>query len=516
MNKSNQLYSYERKQEKPVIYTGIGRRLPPTPLLSPRMSFLPQTAPTTANSSPRITKLMDNSTTSECCFNFQNIEMNQISQSYDDNLPINTISRRILSDETKLNQERSHSSTPQIATKSTTMNQQQLLRSQSFRHRSRASVMVKRHPFEDSGQQVRERRRSTPNILRHSTLHPRHRLLDTTRIDVWPKPRRSMVEDRFLNIDSEDYTRVREFNIDEKGTVVSRGDSFRLKSPTCYKRGTRNRSNLSNESTSSRSTFNDIMPGNNNEKDENNQPSTSTTFYEINVIGSTGVGKSTLIGQFMTSDHRNTYATDIEKVDNTVSIIIGDKESELTFHEIDLHNDNSWLDDKADIHLLIYSIDSKSSFKQVMDVVDCLRESTSSRHTPIVMAANKVDLERKRAVSKADAKNAAMTYGFAHYEVSVALNLDVDDLLVGLIAEIKQSLKSDSLDFVDNPSKESTDADSLEKRNDFKAAIRRFSKRRRQQMGSTTEKQANKCTHFKSNLIERFRNWRRLLPNLNY
>ncbi|VDN04001.1 unnamed protein product, partial [Onchocerca ochengi] len=56
--------------------------------------------------------------------------------------------------------------------KSTTMNQQQLLRSQSFRHRSRASVMVKRHPFEDSGQQVRERRRSTPNILRHSTLHP--------------------------------------------------------------------------------------------------------------------------------------------------------------------------------------------------------------------------------------------------------------------------------------------------------------------------------------------------------
>lgn len=38
-----------------------------------------------------------------------------------------------------------------------------------------------------------------------------------------------------------------------------------------------------------------------------------------------------------------------------------------------------------------------------------------------------------------------MTYCFVHYEVSVALNLDVDDLLVGLIAEIKHSLKSDSL-----------------------------------------------------------------------
>lgn len=42
-----------------------------------------------------------------------------------------------------------------------------------------------------------------------------------------------------------------------------------------------------------------------------------------------------------------------------------------------------------------------------------------------------------------------MTYGFAHYEISVALNLDVDDLLVGLIAEIKQSLKSDLFDFSD-------------------------------------------------------------------
>lgn len=48
-----------------------------------------------------------------------------------------------------------------------------------------------------------------------------------------------------------------------------------------------------------------------------------------------------------------------------------------------------------------------------------------------------------------DAKNASMTCGFAHYEISVALNLDVDDLLVGLIAEIKQSLKSDLFDFSD-------------------------------------------------------------------
>ncbi|VBB33021.1 unnamed protein product [Acanthocheilonema viteae] len=373
------------------------------------------------------------------------------------------------------------------------------LRSQSFRHRSHASVHVKRQLFDDAVQQIRERRRSTPNISRYSTLHSRHRPFDIARTDVWPKPKASVVEDRFLTlVDSDDYTRVREFNIDEKGTVVSRGDSFRLKSPTCYKRESRKIDPT--ESNSPHSSSDDsIISANNNEKDENNQPSTSAAFYEIYVLGSTGVGK--------------------KQVDNTVSIIIGDKESELTFYEIDLHNNNSWLDGKADVYLLIYSIDSKSSFKEVMNVVDCIRESTTfARHTPVVMAANKVDLERKRAVSKTDAKNAAMIYGFTHYEISVALNLDVDDLLVGLIAEIKHSLKSDLLDHHADvkSSKEGTDTEEVEESSDFKAAIRRFSKRRRQQMGDTNGKQANKCTHFKSNLVERFRNWRRLLPNLNY
>jgi hypothetical protein len=40
----------------------------------------------------------------------------------------------------------------------------------------------------------------------------------------------SEVEERFLRLpDSDDFTRVRQFKIDAKGAVVSRGDSFRRK-----------------------------------------------------------------------------------------------------------------------------------------------------------------------------------------------------------------------------------------------------------------------------------------------
>lgn len=52
------------------------------------------------------------------------------------------------------------------------------------------------------------------------------------------------------------------------------------------------------------------------------------------------------------------------------------------------------------MYLLVYSIDSKSSFKQAMYIVERLRESASTRDIPIIMAGNKVDLERKRAVGK--------------------------------------------------------------------------------------------------------------------
>ncbi|VDN05021.1 unnamed protein product [Thelazia callipaeda] len=373
----------------------------------------------------------------------------------------------------------------------------QLLRSQSFRNRSRVSTSVKRYPLEDSIQQVKERRRSTPIITRRYSQSQRHRPSNITRVDVWPQPKTSIFEEHFRNLlDSEDYTRVRQFNIDEKGTVVCRGDSFRLKSPASAKKDSNQShdSNYSNESDNSRLIINDLTQAANSEKDENNQPSTSATHYKIYVLGATGVGKSALIGQFMTSDHRNTYATDIEQIHNTVSIIIGDKESELTFYETDPTIDDSWINTKVDIYLLVYSIDSKSSFKQAMYVVDCLRESSLSRHKPIVMAANKVDLERKRAVSKADAKSASMTYNFVHYEVSVALNLDVDDLLVGLIAEIKESLCTDWRDFMGDakPFQLKIDETIKKEQNDFKAAIRRYSQRKRQQMGGENERAHDK------------------------
>lgn len=56
----------------------------------------------------------------------------------------------------------------------------------------------------------------------------------------------SEIEERFLKLpDSEDYTRVRQFKIDAKGAVVSRGDSFRRKRHA----GTANATNQTNNTS---------------------------------------------------------------------------------------------------------------------------------------------------------------------------------------------------------------------------------------------------------------------------
>ena len=73
----------------------------------------------------------------------------------------------------------------------------------------------------------------TVRTVHEERILQRVRLLEP-RTDVWPEPKvASEAEERFLKLpDAEDYTRVRQFNIDKKGAVVSRGDSFRRKKTT--------------------------------------------------------------------------------------------------------------------------------------------------------------------------------------------------------------------------------------------------------------------------------------------
>lgn len=56
-----------------------------------------------------------------------------------------------------------------------------------------------------------------------------------------------------------------------------------------------------------------------------------------------------------------------------------------------------WKDEPVQAYVLVYSIDRRSSFRAVLNVMEELREEGNS--TPMILAGNKADLERKRAVA---------------------------------------------------------------------------------------------------------------------
>ncbi|GMR54009.1 hypothetical protein PMAYCL1PPCAC_24204, partial [Pristionchus mayeri] len=363
----------------------------------------------------------------------------------------------------------------------------QPLRSQSFKHRARPTVEVKRNVLEEVVGS-NERRKSTPTISRRCSLQ-RGRI---ERTDVWPEPKSaSGVEERIpSSSDCEDYTRVRQFKIDEKGAVVSRGDSFRRKqkpnvtkiekSPSPYA--------VSGDSMRGDSCSDSVCSSDENRdrpSSESAPSGSAPAVHKIYVVGDTGTGKTALISQFSTSEYRNAFADEIDHLDNSVSINIGGEESELVFLESDMA-DPLFLDDSVHAFLFLYGIDSKASFKQAINGIEMVRNRPALRHTPIILAGNKVDLERKRAVTKLEVRAAAAQFGLTTFEVSVALNHDVDDLLIGLLADIKEAYGGEKKKIVDfhEPSPRPRKKEMVQTEDDFSSAIRRYSQRKKRQVES--------------------------------
>uniref|UniRef100_A0A0K0E182 Small monomeric GTPase n=1 Tax=Strongyloides stercoralis TaxID=6248 RepID=A0A0K0E182_STRER len=406
--------------------------------------------------------------------------------------------------------------------KSNEMSQGQPLRSQSFRHRHRPLMEVRKNIHDDSINNG-ERRKSTPNISRRYSLQKGR--IDLVRTDVWAQPKgRSEVEERFLQLpDSEDYTRVRQFKIDAKGAVVSRGDSFRRKknknenSPSPFEtessrgEGNDSRSGSIGSTESTKLIQSDPLTNSNTSELTSQMPSTSVQSYKICIVGSVDTGKSSLISQFITSEYRNTFVCETEYVDNHVSVCIDGHECELIFYEDNLQDEEIWKKESYHAYVLLYGIDSKSSFRKAVNAIDDIR--MINKNVPIILTGNKADLERKRHVNSSAVNTITLQYNIPHFEISVALNHDVDDLLVAIIAEIRESRDCYGNLKIKKDNNENTfgEVDSKES-DDFKAAIRRFSQRKKKQMGHVgiVESQTPKCSSFSPvGLIERFRQWRK-------
>lgn len=241
--------------------------------------------------------------------------------------------------------------------------------------------------------------------------------------------------------------RLRSFSYTSKG-IVNRGDSFRKK---------HHRSNSIVLSGQQDQKCNDPTAsaevGTSQADDKNvavgggiaSRPEPEVTSYNVYVLGAKGVGKTSLISQFMTSEAINAYDRQRDAPSQqTVSIMLNGIESELCFHE--LKNSKSLYQKKseADAFLVMYSVVDKTTFQRAEAEINRLHDTEWSPNRSIILVGNKIDLARSRTVSVQDGKCLACTFRIKFTEISVVINHNVDELLVGILTQIR--LKKDHSD----------------------------------------------------------------------
>ncbi|CAL8097574.1 unnamed protein product [Calicophoron daubneyi] len=169
----------------------------------------------------------------------------------------------------------------------------------------------------------------------------------------------------------------------------------------------------------------------------------NSQVLHVQVLGSGRVGKTSLCLQFETSESLDVNADSAQEDEQTrlVTVEVNNVKFNLEFTDTNMPQEEFPLDDEAlvidsaDAYVVVYAIDDRSSFITARSIVNHLI-GHCKRSSAIILAANKSDLVRTRAVSTEEGKNLANVYSCPFLEISTSLNHRVDDLLVNIVKAI--------------------------------------------------------------------------------
>ncbi|XP_034242960.1 uncharacterized protein LOC117646236 [Thrips palmi] len=241
----------------------------------------------------------------------------------------------------------------------------------------------------------------------------------------------------------DDLYRLRTFSITNKGGVVNCGDSIinrRSRSNTSVNSTASRASGLSGE----RSPFEGSCCGSsyNNVSSDTASQEEQINKFRVVLLGESGVGKTALVSQFMTSEYIHTYdaSLDDEFGEKSVSVLMEDEESEMVFIDhpaSEMSAENSLSTYEPHACVVVYSITSKESFRTAEDILNYLWRERYTQDKTVILVANKVDLARSRAISTNDGKALAASRDCKYIETSSGIQHNVDELLVGVLKQIR-------------------------------------------------------------------------------
>ncbi|XP_023245953.1 uncharacterized protein LOC106642389 [Copidosoma floridanum] len=124
--------------------------------------------------------------------------------------------------------------------------------------------------------------------------------------------------------------------------------------------------------------------------------------------------------------------------EQSVFVMLNGEESELRFIDVTNIKELDKMVPQPCAYVVMYSVIDKASFQRAEDLLTKLHQMESDiRGRPVIVVGNKIDLVRTRVVSSQDGRCLACTYRAKFKEISVGINHNIDDLLVGILSQIR-------------------------------------------------------------------------------
>ncbi|CAG8587816.1 7405_t:CDS:2 [Paraglomus brasilianum] len=163
--------------------------------------------------------------------------------------------------------------------------------------------------------------------------------------------------------------------------------------------------------------------------------------YKLVVVGGGGVGKSALTIQFIQSHFIDEYDPTIED-SYRKQCIIDDEVALLDVLDTAGQEEYSAMREQymrtGEGFLLVYSITSRNSFEEITAFHQQILRVKDKDYFPIIVVANKCDLEMERQVSGHEGRELAKHFGCRFIETSAKQRINVDEAFYNLVREIRR------------------------------------------------------------------------------
>ncbi|KAF4596400.1 Ras GTPase [Pleurotus pulmonarius] len=163
--------------------------------------------------------------------------------------------------------------------------------------------------------------------------------------------------------------------------------------------------------------------------------------YKLVVVGGGGVGKSALTIQFIQSHFVDEYDPTIEDsyrkqcvIDDEVALLdvldTAGQEEYGAMREQYMRTGEGFL--------LVYSITSRNSFEEISTFHQQILRVKDQDSFPVIVVANKCDLEYERQVGMNEGRDLAKHFGCKFIETSAKQRINVDEAFCNLVREIRK------------------------------------------------------------------------------